>query len=63
MKRRRQWWRKPERNLSRLPGRTPAPFSRDPRQLPLPEILPAAKQPPEPEAWPTHQTDLEDFLG
>jgi hypothetical protein len=64
VKRRRQWWRKPERNLlPRLRGRVSAPFSRDPRQLPLPDILPAPKRPEEPDAWPAHQTDIEDLLG
>jgi len=45
MERRRRWWKRRERNLlTRLRGRTPAPFSQDPRQLSLPDILPTPDQ-------------------
>jgi hypothetical protein len=49
VRRRRQWWRRPERSLlPRLRGRMPAPFSRDPRQLSLPGVLPATTPPARP---------------
>jgi hypothetical protein len=49
--------------------RPTAPFSRDPRQLPLPGVLPISKRNPQPPAgdanpapWPEYQTDLEEYL-
>jgi hypothetical protein len=64
MKRRRRGWRRPRQPaVPRLRGRKPAPFSRDPKQLPLPGLGPSPGNRPKPEPWPAQQKDLEDFLA